>query len=646
MLKSSHVLMQRAKATTESDDHVQLRTVDLTDACKVHSELPADWPQLPYLSTVLLQGTALSGPIPPAWLPVEGRSTNLSITLPTVSGEHKLCLPHQLAEPSAAALAPGSAVQGLPVCNHYTAFTYELPADAACKLKTICPPSGAQAVAMMSRAAWLAGAHPRLPHVSHLVCRASCLSAAASKAANLTAVIEATAPPMDTVAMAPLATGDGVVSSAARRLRGSQGDTVSASGMIAFVTTGTPADDKVGVRIVKALFPEHFGSYKVQPRRWLVAPAQSLIDSSASSVTVGGGDSPPQSSGRINGNDAGSMSSGTGASGSTAGFASPDATAGLPPANPDNGGSTGGGSSRDGGSGGGGIPTTSNPTQQQPSSSRSGASDAVSKAVIGVLSALGLVLVVALAGFAVWWKRTVNHMPGFCGAPLRMRRGSEASETGHDAAQPSRDDNTLAMPPEGDSQRPFGSAATVAGSHTVAMGNTAAATRSDVATLAAATLPAQRSRLGFMAQTRPFHRDPSHVSLHEEVSTTPGTTAPAGATAGAAECDTELGSSVALPITRGSSLDPALGGSRIFFDVGGTTNVVAGDAGSAAVDGDAGDGGYWGGAPVSPPAISRASLCGALCLPHTRMYTQLQSIRLVQGVCACALESTCCSRCR
>jgi hypothetical protein len=567
---------------------VQLRVVDVSDAGAVFGELPADWPLAPSISLLNVSNIALTGPIAPAWLVNRGASQPLAADLPAPAAAHGLCAPFNVSEATqlstSALLSSGEPlnVAQYPTCDRYAFFSYDLPRNIACKLADICPPGGADSADMAKRAAALAQRASSLPAASHLSCRATCL--ADERGAGPDASVASVRTPAFPGNSSALPAIDGVAASSGtmrrrltlRRLLAQKAAPVSAAdmaaapapeqpegpfGLIAFATTGADADSALGAKVLAALFPDYITTSEAQGAFWLLTPGSALADSGSGSSGASG-----------NGGGSGSTSASAGSS--------PEAGSGG------GGGSSGGGSHTPGGGGSGpsdpGTVVTSWPRSSESGSGGSGSNN-VSKAVIGVLTALGLVVVVALAGFAVWWKRATGRM----GSSRNQHDGDGANTRCHPdlsvASVPTGlvGDSCGLCETVGDTKRGFG-ADTAPQVH----GGASWPARVDAATagVAGVSRPAAapeasppRNKLGFMTQSlRPFMRDSSRSTLIDETTSSTPRAGPSGAIAGATaagDADTELGSSVALPMTRGNSLDMAVGGSHVFFEVGSTATA-------------------------------------------------------------------------
>ena len=164
---------------------MQLRSLDLAQTA-VSGALPPDWPEAPSLALVNLSGTALRGPLPATWLDVptpEGAPRprpRLVVDLPAPKGDASLCLPARDSAAGALLLvAGGPASEGaLPLCESYTSWSAQFTGAAACKLAEVCPDKGERVGPLTRRADSLDGSGDALPAVHSLACSAQCAATA------------------------------------------------------------------------------------------------------------------------------------------------------------------------------------------------------------------------------------------------------------------------------------------------------------------------------------------------------------------------------------------------------------------------------------------------------------------------------------
>jgi hypothetical protein len=195
---------------------VQLRHMDLSNT-SVSGELPIDWPQTASsLISVNVTNTDVSGPLPLSWLAPAAPSGRLSLGLPSGNPDSPVCLPAPLQAPTVALLP---AVP--PPCNLFSSWTVHLPPPVACKLASVCPGPSERIQPLTERLENATAKDAAMPSVHFLECHArmqpECLNASQPDDPTVTvATLQPASMPLEELANG-LTSGNAVVSAASRQ---------------------------------------------------------------------------------------------------------------------------------------------------------------------------------------------------------------------------------------------------------------------------------------------------------------------------------------------------------------------------------------------------------------------------------------------
>jgi hypothetical protein len=150
----------------------------------VSGELPTDWASAGSLISVNITGTTVAGPLPAAWFNLSTPSRRITLGLPTASTDSPVCLPAP-APPISVILDPAAP----PPCDRFSSWTVQLSPAVACRLAAVCPAAGERMQPLTDRAQKLATENTTLPRVHALECRALCPNASQPEyaAATITA---------------------------------------------------------------------------------------------------------------------------------------------------------------------------------------------------------------------------------------------------------------------------------------------------------------------------------------------------------------------------------------------------------------------------------------------------------------------------